>query len=42
VFSGVISLEPSTNNVVEYNVVVELLCNAISHGVRSLEVCLDS
>jgi ribonuclease HI len=30
------------NNVVEYSVIIELLCNAISHGIRSLEVRLDS
>jgi hypothetical protein len=42
VSSGGICLEPSTNNVAEYNVVIELLHDAISHGVRSLEVLLDS
>jgi ribonuclease HI len=41
VSSGGIRLEPSTNNVVEYNIVIELLRDAISHGVRSLEVQLD-
>jgi ribonuclease HI len=30
------------NNVVEYSIIIELLCDAISHGVRSLEVLLDS
>jgi hypothetical protein len=30
------------NNVAEYRIVIELLCNAISHGVRYLEVLLDS
>jgi ribonuclease HI len=30
------------NNVVEYSVIIELLHDAISHGVRSLEVLLDS
>jgi ribonuclease HI len=39
---GGIHLEPSTNNVAEYIVVIEILCNGISHGVRSLEVLLDS
>ena len=33
---------PSSNNVAEYSVVIELLRDAISHGVLSLEVCLDS
>jgi ribonuclease HI len=42
VSSGGIRLEPSTNNVAEYNVVIELLCDAISHGVQSLEVLLES
>ena len=31
-----------SNNIVEYSVVIELLRDAISHGVHSLEVCLDS
>jgi ribonuclease HI len=35
-------LGPSTNNVAEYSTVIELLCDAISHGIRSLEVLLDS
>jgi hypothetical protein len=35
-------LEPSTNKVAKNNVVIELLHDEISHGVRSLEVCLDS
>jgi hypothetical protein len=42
VSSGGICLEPSMNNVVEYSIVIELLHDAISHGVRSLEVLLDS
>ena len=40
--SGGVCLWPSLNNVVEYSVVIELLHDAISHGVLSLEVCLDS
>ena len=40
--SGGICLQHSSNNVVEYSVVIELLCDAISHGVLSLEVRLDS
>ena len=40
--SGGVCLQPSSNNVAEYNVVIELLCDAISHGVLSLEICLDS
>ena len=39
--SGGICLRPSSNNVVEYSVVIELLRDAISHGVLSLEVRLD-
>ena len=40
--SGGICLQPSSNNVAEYNVIIELLRDAISHGVLSLEVRLDS
>ena len=40
--SDSVCLEPSMNNVVEYNVVIEILCDAISHGVQYLEVLLDS
>ena len=32
---------PSSNNVAEYSAVIELLRDAISHGVLSLEVRLD-
>ena len=39
--SGGICLWPSSNNVAEYSVVIELLRDAISHGVLSLEVRLD-
>jgi ribonuclease HI len=42
VSSGGICLGPSMNNVVEYNVVIEILRDAISHGILSLEVRLDS
>ena len=42
VSSGGVCLGPSTNNVAEYSVVIELLHDAISHGIRSLEVHLDS
>ena len=38
---GGVCLRPSSNNVVEYNVIIELLCDTILHGVHSLEVCLD-
>ena len=38
---GGIYLRPSSNNVAEYSVVIELLQDAISHGVLSLEVHLD-
>ena len=40
--SGGVCLRPSSNNVVEYSVVIKLLRDAISHGVLSLEVNLDS
>ena len=37
-----VCLWTSSNNVAEYSVIIELLCDAISHGVDSLEVHLDS
>ena len=37
-----VCLRPSSNNIAEYSVVIELLCNAISHGIRSLEIHLES
>ena len=40
--SGGVCLWPCSNNVAEYSVVIELLRDAISHGVLSLEVRLDS
>jgi len=40
--SGGVCLRPSSNNVVEYSAIIELLRDAISHGVLSLEVRLDS
>jgi ribonuclease HI len=42
VSSGGICLGPSMNNVDEYSVIIELLHDAISHGIHSLEVLLDS
>jgi ribonuclease HI len=42
VSSGGVCLGPSMNNVVEYNNVIELLRDVISHGIHSLEVHLDS
>ena len=42
VSSGGICLGPSMNNVAEYSIVIELLRNAISHGILSIEVHLDS
>ena len=39
--SGGMYLRPSSNNVAEYSVVIELLRDAISYGVLSLEVRLD-
>jgi hypothetical protein len=41
VSSSGVYLGPSMNNVAEYSVVIELLCDAISHGIHSLEVLLD-
>jgi ribonuclease HI len=40
--SGGICLGPSTKKVVEYSVIIELLHDAISHGILSLEFHLDS
>ena len=40
--SGGVCLRPSSNNIAEYSAVIELLRDAISHGVLSLEVRLDS
>ena len=40
--SGGVCLQPSSNNDVEYSAIIELLWDAISHGVLSLEVRLDS
>ena len=40
--SGGVCLWPSSNNVAEYSVVIELLRDAISHGIHSLEVRLES
>jgi ribonuclease HI len=42
VSSSGIFLGPSINNVAEYSAVIELLRDAISHGINSLEVHLDS
>jgi ribonuclease HI len=42
VSSGGIFLGPSMNNVVKYSIIIELLRDAISHGILSLEVHLDS
>ena len=39
---GGVCLWPSSNNVAEYSAVIELLRDAILHGVLSLELCLDS
>jgi hypothetical protein len=36
VSSGGVYLGPSTNNVAKYSVVIELLRDVISHGIRSL------
>jgi ribonuclease HI len=39
---GGVCLGPSTNNVAKYNVIIELLRDAISHGIHSIKVHLDS
>ena len=39
---GGVCLRPSSNNVAEYSAIIELLPDAILHGILSLEVCLDS
>ena len=38
---GGVCLRPSSNDVAEYSAVIELLRDAISHGVLCLEVRLD-
>jgi ribonuclease HI len=40
--SGGICLGEATNNVVEYSAVIELLCDALSHGISHLWVYLDA
>jgi ribonuclease HI len=42
VSSGGICLGKATNNVVEYNAVIELLHDALSHGISCLWVYLDA
>ena len=42
VSSGGACLGPTSNNVVEYSAIIELLQDAISHDIQSLEVLLDS
>ena len=37
-----VCLRPSSNNVAEYSAIIELLRDAILHGILSLEVRLDS
>ena len=39
---GGVCLRPSSNNVAKYSVFIKLLRDAISHGVLSLEVHIDS
>ena len=39
--SGGVCVRPYSNNVAEYNTVIELLRDAILHGILSLEVRLD-
>ena len=35
-------LQPSSNNVVEYSILIEILCNIILNVIQYLEVLLDS
>jgi ribonuclease HI len=42
VSSGGVCLGEATNNVVEYSVIIELLCDALSHGISHLRVHLDA
>jgi ribonuclease HI len=42
VSSDGIFLGPSTNNVAEYSVIIEILRDVISHGISYLEFHLDS
>jgi ribonuclease HI len=39
--SGGICLGDTTNNVIEYNIVIEFLCDALLHGISYLRVYLD-
>ena len=36
-----VCLCPSFNKIAEYSAMIELLCDAIYHGIQSIEVCLD-
>ena len=40
--SGSTCLGPSTNNITEYSAIIELLLDAISHGIQHMVVHLDS
>jgi ribonuclease HI len=40
--SGGICLGDATNNVAQYSAVIELLCDALSHGISYLRVYLDA
>ena len=42
VSTGGACLGPASNNVAEYRAVIELLWDALSHGINQLEVRLDS
>jgi ribonuclease HI len=37
-----ICLGDPTNNVVEYNIVIDLICDALSHDISHLQVYLDA
>jgi ribonuclease HI len=41
-YSGGICLGDATNNVVEYSIVVEFLCDALLHGISHLRIYLDA
>ena len=42
VASGGTCLGPTTNNVIEYRAIIDLLWDSLSHGISQLEVQLDS
>jgi ribonuclease HI len=41
-YSGGICLGDATNNVIEYNIVIDFLRDSLSHGTSHLQVYLDA